>query len=584
VLTPRVVCVGALAFVLTAAHASPLVGRGWEYAFPYVVLLGAAAFLFALNLLHVIVCADAVPDEDVRALARWVSAADDPPGTAGLRVPRITAIAVLVATALIAVVVFERVPHIPDEGAYLIQARSFAAGELAAPAPPVPEAFADYLLDFQGGRWFATTNPGWAAVLALGVLAGAPWLVNPLLGALAILLMFTLVRRAGDNRRANVTIFLLATSPWFLFLAGSQMTHLVTLVPVLAAAVLLTRPQSRLPAVAAALAGLLMGFTVLVRPLDGLLAGTFAGICLLAAARPFWRTVVPYAVGCIGGAIWLLPFNAYFTGHPLRDPMNAYTDRLWYPGVNALGFGADVGNVPGNWGGLDPLPGHGLADVVLNANQNLYNLNFELFGWATGSLVLLLVHLVWGRKTRVDRWAAAFATTVALGYSVYWFSGGPDFGPRYWFLVLPSCLWLSVRGVETLTTWFSERGDVTNAAGRVMCAVVLLAGISVATFVPWRIASKYVSYRGLHGDYLHLQEDGAFGRALVLVHATDDADARSATFLNDPLLPDDDPVFVRDQGPEMEARLREAFADRPVVHVLGRSMTGTHARIVQERP
>ena len=89
---------------------------------------------------------------------------------------------------------------------------------------------------YEPGRAFSPLPPGWPAILAIGVRAGVPWLVNPVLSGVCILLLYALVRRLDTPRTARLATVLLATSPWFLFLGMSLMTHTATLACALAAA------------------------------------------------------------------------------------------------------------------------------------------------------------------------------------------------------------------------------------------------------------------------------------------------------------------------------------------------------------
>jgi len=331
-------------------------------------------------------------------------------------------------------------------------------------------------------------------------------------------------------------------------------------------------------------AGLAMGWMVLVRPLDGLLMGVMTGLFVLnAAARRREVSVAAlgaYAVGCLATGSLLLLHAALVTGDPMTMPMESYIDRIWYPGANRLGFGGDVGNPPGGWGPLDPTPGHGLLDVLLNTNQNLYNLNFELFGWSTGSLLFVVAFLVLGRPARLDRQFLVLLLALALALNLYWFSGGPDFGARYWFLMIVPLLWLTLRGLAALSRTLLVRFSDPHAAARLGIVCSLLLAGTVLLFIPWRIAFKYEDYRGFHGDFRRLLEEGAFeGAPLVLVEAPKDTDWASAFLLNDPDLPAGQPVFARALSEEVEARLRQAFPDRPVVRVLGRSAPGEGVRV-----
>ena len=51
---------------------------------------------------------------------------------------------------------------------------------------------------------------------------------------------------------------------------------------------------------------------------------------------------------------------------------------------------------------------------------------------------------------------AVIAVIVGL-HCFYWFSGGPDFGARYWYLVLIPCIVLAVRGLDVLSMLWQTR-------------------------------------------------------------------------------------------------------------------------------
>ena len=356
---------------------------------------------------------------------------------------------------------------------------------------------------------------------------------------------------------ANVATFLLATSPWFLFLGASLMTHTLTLFCVLMAATFLV--SERLGNGRLLMVGLFLGGLFTVRPLDGLLFGAIAlaAILWLRRVRPLDALVYCLGCGLMGGLMFV--FNYGILDTLTTTPINDYIDRIWQPGANRLGFGSDIGNPPdGGWGSLDPLRGHGLADVLLNLNQNMHNLNFELFGCGAGSLILLLSHAIWGKWNRGDRLAASVALSIAALYSLYWFSGGPDFGPRYWFLMLPSVLWLSAQGLSTLVERSGQSRRVRGALAMSLIAALLV-------FVPWRAATRYHDYRSVNADIREAARRGDFVNAVVLIPdiKINGGLYRSAFVLNDPALPDDRPIFVRDLGGDVFKRLREAYPKRP---------------------
>src|SRR5262249_11391732 len=150
-----------------------------------------------------------------------------------------------------------------------------------------------------------------------------------------------------------------------------------------------------------------------------------------------------------------------------------WTDRAWGPGVDRLGFGRDIGIRA--WPNIDPLPGHGLPDVILNLNKNLFQTNVDLFGWGCGSLLLVLGFALSGRLRTADRFVLALAAAFPVGYSAYWFSGGPDHGARYWFAMLVPLVWLTARG------WHAILRGLAPTPARRAAAVVGIVIPCIAT-------------------------------------------------------------------------------------------------------
>src|SRR5207302_8889504 len=119
-----------------------------------------------------------------------------------------------------------------------------------------------------------------------------------------------------------------------------------------------------------------------------------------------------------------LPYNKALTGDWSKSPIMAYADKYYGPKTNALGFGPERGL---GWP-LDPFPGHGPADAAVNALLNTTAVNTELFGWCTGSLLLIACAVFSCSLTRSDYLMLGMILAVVGAYSLYWFSGGPDFG------------------------------------------------------------------------------------------------------------------------------------------------------------
>jgi hypothetical protein len=530
------------------------------------------------------------------------------------RVPGILAIILPVlftfAVALhVAVDVLERIPHVQDSVTYLFQAQTLARGELTAPAPPLAEPertphFDQEFLLVRDGRWFGKYPPGYPAVLALGVLANAHWLVNPLLAALTVSLIYVLARLAGRRpparasavgqratnhsperaapptsnplETANWTLLLLATSPFFLIMSGSLMAHSAELFWTALFMVAWARAihhQGRRWAVAA---GLAMGMLFLTRQFTALTVGLSFGVGLMVlywwtarrdqpGLRPMLHLRAPALRLLLFAApfvLVLLGYQAALTGNPFTDP------RLLYWPYDRVGFGPGYGEsqnvfafVPTNVGPAQvwyddpaqPPRGNSPSLGLYNLGRNLGALHESLFAWPP----LLTLSFVWLafllRRPSAADWALLLvAVAVAGGYIGFW-AAGIAYGPRYFYAALPSLVILSARGIGALAT----------ATDRRVATVVVLA---LAAYGLASLPSTIEQYRGY--NFVNAQERVAIEArverpALVLatVSETDWWEYGSLFSGNTPWL-DGEVIYARDLGPDENERLRAAYPSR----------------------
>jgi len=606
-----------LVFVLTSATVS----RDVRF---YVMELPSAAFVQSVNLINILLAAFALPEDVV---ARWKGRLEKlfgrteggdlferqgERGTGGNngnrekaelsldnyprvplfpRVPRsVDAMALLAAlwvTALAAALSFfsyERHPHIPDEVVYLLHARYLAEGMLAMPAPPVPEAFNIDLMNYEADRWFCPVPPGWPAMLALGVLIGAAWLVNPILGGLNVLLAYALARELYDRRAARLTALLLCFSPWHVLMAMNFMPHTFTLTCALGAAVAVTRARrsdkTKRACGWALLGGVAAGMVGLIRPLEGLVVAGLIGLWVIGVGgrRLKISGMAAFALGLIAVGAAVMPYNKLLTGSPTKFPIMAYTDKYYGPKTNALGFGPERGL---GWA-LDPYPGHGLRDVLVNSNLNLTSINIELFGWSMGSLLFIALLVFAGQTRGRDYLMLATIAAVFVAHIFYWFSGGPDFGARYWYLMIIPCVALTVRGIQFLEEKLNHGpAGFTEDGARVIISVLSLCALTLVNYFPWRAIDKYHHYLRMRPDIHHLARQYNFGKSLVLIRGERFPDYESAAVYNPLDLRAAAPVYVWDRNPEVRAKALNAYADRTVWIIYGPSITGAGFRVVE---
>lgn len=567
------------ATTITPEWAQSLVAGNWrELAFRTAsngskIALG---LLMALTgIANLVLAAATIPAEKWDRLVTWWDSGER------RWLPWAAAAWVVVISSALAWMVLQRVPHVPDEVAYVFQAKHLAIGRLSLPAPPDADAMPIPFAYPDATRWVNAMPIGWPAVLAAGEWLGVRWLVNPLLGGLGILLAHALVARLHHRKMADGVALLLAGSPWLLWMSASLMPHAASLVLFLL--VTLGAVWAAEPGAVGwgLLTGLSCGALLHVRPLEAVVAALVAGSWWLARGWAKMR-VLAVAATLAGGTamtVLFLAYNRYVTGDPSYTPLNGLFDRVYYVGSNRLGFGADIGNW--GWPGLDALPGHGPIDVFMNTNQNLHLLQFELFGWSCGSLLPVFLLALWGPK-RQDALMWGWLAAVWAAMSLYWFSGGSDFGARYWYAMILPCAVLTIRGAQGLASRMLGSELPPHVASKVWALVVLASLSGTVNFLMWRGLDKYLHYRGTRAGIDALAVRHEFGRSLVLIRGEPWPDYGSVFPSNPPGIDRGapGPIYALEKDPASLALLREHYSDRRVWIVAGPTVTGEGFRVV----
>lgn len=134
-------------------------------------------------------------------------------------------------TALVSGRVFERLPHLEDEVAYLFQAKIFARMQLVVETPEPSRAYWQPFVvdDPTTGNRMGKYSPGWPAFLAVGVMLGTPWVINGFLAMLTVGLTYRLGREVFNPDVGLIAAALTAFSPMALLLNGSLMGHTAAL-------------------------------------------------------------------------------------------------------------------------------------------------------------------------------------------------------------------------------------------------------------------------------------------------------------------------------------------------------------------
>jgi len=139
-------------------------------------------------------------------------------------------ISILFGTAMIVVItssILDRVPHIEDSSAQLMHANMVAKGSFSAPATDALDFghFHHRWMLVHGGRWFSQYPPGHIVIMALGVMAGAPWILPGLISGLTLLTVYFIGVRLAGRCVGLISVWLMIFSPFFQMMGGTFMNH-----------------------------------------------------------------------------------------------------------------------------------------------------------------------------------------------------------------------------------------------------------------------------------------------------------------------------------------------------------------------
>jgi hypothetical protein len=474
----------------------------------------------------------------------------------------------------IALVQYHAQAHIYDASAYLFGAKIFASGRLWVPVPPAADRFPGlYMVQFDG-RWFPQNDPGTSFTLALGVWLGMPWIVEPLLGTLALLGIGLIAARLYDRRIATLSIFLGALSPFYSYLAASYLSHAIALFYLVWGFWFLLRFAQGSGNWNLLAATLLFGLAALTRDTALLfVAVVVPGVFILSRqqVRDNWRR---WLVPLLGSAVIVFFFillsrsiNATLTGSPVVTPR-----QLYFPGDH-WGFGQNIGF----------FGEHTLAAGIVNLDQLLTSLAIDLFGWPFYLTLAFLAipFLVW--RTRPADWLLAVGAVVMIGAYVGYFFNGIYLGPRYLFESLPFLLILTARGIFTLggaardvrrmvRAWIGIQPNVTSgllssASLATVGLIIALVACSVLYYIPRQIVvhQDFTDFpAGVHID-TEVFNHPPVHHAIVV---TDNYALYQYTLfsLNDPLL-HGDVLYAVASDPSQCRELRAAFPGRKVYRI-----------------
>jgi hypothetical protein len=481
--------IGALLIVVPFI---PVQAGGFGYVPPAEWLLGLAIFTGISWLVARYV--PAVPDACLRGAGYLEGGA-----LAGRRLP-LASIALLAALlVLTSRVAFQHHPLLVDSVVQMFQAQIFASGHLTAPAPVFEGFVATQHMLVEEGRWFAQYPPGHAFLLAVGVLAGIPWLVPVLLSLGTAWFLSRFAAEAWGEAAGRGVLLLIPFAPFFWIMGASFMNHVSSLFFISAFLLAFRRWEVGRHSGWAMAAGLAIGAAGLTRPLTALaVAAVFLPLGLIEGIRS--RRIPSIGLALIGGiaaAAVYAAYNAATTG----DPMVPGYLRLW-------GAAHGVGFHLSPWGELHtPLVG------VYNEIVDLSLLSTFFMEWPVPALLPAGIYLAVSGGDKWDRRLAVAFLAIPVAYLFYWHRDA-YLGPRFLYSGLAFLLPLTVRALMAIPRIGSRAPGFRRAA-------VMLAALSFAYAalyaVPNRLAGYASSFHSMKIEPRTMEAEAGVASGLVFV-------------------------------------------------------------------
>jgi hypothetical protein len=392
-------------------------------------------------------------------LAAWILATyvdllqiTDRISTSLVKVSRLYVVLIISVSFIISVLVsnytLERFPNSSDEYAYLFQAETLSKGRLWEKAHDLPEFFRLIHIAEKDGIRVSRFPPGWPAILSVAFyLDVPPFLVNPVLGLLSLIIFYTFAKRFYSEHIAIWSLTALALTSFFVFNAASFFSHTSCLCATVAFVssiyLYLEKPKIIYPLAA----GFFLGVVLVIRYYTAVLIFLPFFFFLIHQLR--WKSIALFfwiGVGSLPCLLFLFWYNYTITGNPLLPvTMWAYADE-------GLGF----------------VRGH----TPLKGIEHLIRWGCMFLYWCSPAFLILYGVYLWRKlKIKVERVTHPedyMFILLVIGYFFYYEIGGNQYGPRFFFESLPFLILFVVRNVIT----YRERWPMALLCAGMIYAVV----------------------------------------------------------------------------------------------------------------
>jgi hypothetical protein len=302
-------------------------------------------------------------------------------------------------------------PAMGDEFCYMFGADHLGSGKLYVESPPMRDHFQSWSI-INDGRWYSKVTIGWPLLLAAGRLADLEFLVNPILAAFCVLLLFLIGHALYGAEGGLLAAFWGLITPFFIMMSGTYFPHTATALFSLLFIYFMLRAFEKDRWAFPVLAGLSMAYLLMIRPGD-------AGVLFL-------------------GMIPMVAYHFVRSGDRKKTALKiAIMGALFFVGVGLLMLINQIQNGspllfgyekfgPGEKWGFGPY-GHTLLKGLWNTAYSMMRIG----SWGVPFVGLFMLISLFGKNWSTRLFVVPVIGTMVL-YAGFYTLAGFEIGPRYY--------------------------------------------------------------------------------------------------------------------------------------------------------
>ena len=331
---------------------------------------------------------------------------------------------------IVAAHTLQQFPNSADEYAYIHQAETLSEGKLWQKSHPLTDFFRFNHIAQKDGKMVGRFPPGWPLVLSTAfVLNIPPFLINPVLGLIALVLFYRLCTLIYNKQIAIWSVSSLALTGYFIFNSASFFSHTSCLLFALGFVYCIYRDEKKASIQYRLLAGAFLGMLVISRYFTAVLV--FLPFVLYLIHRERLKVIPLFFWIGLG----VLPFLAFLLWYNYKITGNAFLPvTVWTNNEEALGF----------------VHGHTFTKGI----DHLIRRTFMFLYWSSPALIILyvlfMVQKIFHRQARLTHPEDYIFLLLIIGYFFYHHIGGNQYGPRFLFEAFPFMIAFVVRTIFQL--------------------------------------------------------------------------------------------------------------------------------------